>query len=49
MDESTREIVGLYVGDRSRTLCLGLMGVFTRCVPSMRRVPHRLLGSLSPT
>jgi hypothetical protein len=46
IDRKTREIIGCYLGDRSRQSAKKLWGQFTRCLPTMRGCLHRLLGVL---
>ena len=46
IDRKTREIIGCYLGDRSRQSAKKLWGQFPRCLPTMRGCLHRLLGVL---
>ena len=44
IDRKTREIIGCYLGDRSRQSAKKLWGQFTRRLPTMCGCLHRLLG-----
>ena len=46
IDRRTREIIGCYLGDRSRQSAKKLWVQFPRCLPTMRGCLHRLLGVL---
>ena len=46
IDRKTREIIGCYLGDRSRQSAKKLWDRPTRCLPTMRGCLHRLLGVL---
>jgi len=46
IDRTTREIIGCYLGDRSRQSDKKLWDRPTRCLPTMRCCLHRLLGVL---
>lgn len=46
IDADSREIVGVYVGEKHSSKCLDIMALLTWDLSSVRRLLHQLLGSV---
>ena len=46
IDTDSREIVGVFVGDRSRCWCKGALAIFTSGLPSVRGLQRAIFGRL---
>lgn len=46
IDADTREIIGVFVGDRLRSIGKEALGIFACGLPPVRHVLHGFLGSL---